>query len=68
MLEREQAERREAESAVSELKRQFAVIKEKCASVDVEIDQYTEEVNTLRRGQTLQTHVYAFFSDLYGTM
>lgn len=50
MLEREQAEKREAESAVSELKRQFAAIKEKCASVDVEIDQYTEEVNSLRRG------------------
>ena len=50
VLEREQAERREAESAVSDLKKQFSTIKEKCASVDVEIDQYTEEVNTLRRG------------------
>ncbi|KAH8118138.1 chromosome segregation protein Spc25-domain-containing protein [Phellopilus nigrolimitatus] len=39
VLEREQAERREAESAVSDLKRQLASIKEKCVSVDVELDQ-----------------------------
>ncbi|KAI5122527.1 hypothetical protein M0805_005254 [Coniferiporia weirii] len=49
VLEREQNERRESETAVAELKRQFASIKEKCASVDVEIDQYTAEVNTLRK-------------------
>ncbi|KAL5526654.1 SPC25 [Sanghuangporus sanghuang] len=49
VLEKEQAEKREAESAVSELKRQFASIKEKCASVDAEIEQYTDEVNNLRK-------------------
>ncbi|KAL5485923.1 SPC25 [Sanghuangporus weigelae] len=49
VLEKEQAEKREAESAVSELKRQFASIKEKCASVDAEIEQYTDEVNKLRK-------------------
>ncbi|THH10896.1 hypothetical protein EW145_g1029 [Phellinidium pouzarii] len=61
VLEREQSERREAESAVSELKRQFATIKEKCASVDIEIDQYTDEINTFRRDKhkymtVLDTH------------
>ncbi|KAL5525865.1 hypothetical protein ACEPAG_7202 [Sanghuangporus baumii] len=48
-LEKEQTEKREAESAVSELKRQFASIKEKCASVDAENEQYTDEVNNLRK-------------------
>ena len=50
MLEKEQAEKKEAESAVNELKRQFSAVKEKCTSVDAEIDQYTDEVNNLRKG------------------
>ena len=53
MLEREQTEKREAESAVAELKRQFAFVKEKCTTVDAEIEQYTDEVNNLRKGVCL---------------
>lgn len=50
MLEREQAEKKDAESSVNELKRQFGSIKEKCSTADVEIEQYREEVESLRRG------------------
>ena len=50
VLEKEQLERREAEAVVGELRRQFTLVKEKCASVDVEIEQYTAEINSLRRG------------------
>ncbi|EJD06748.1 uncharacterized protein FOMMEDRAFT_165457 [Fomitiporia mediterranea MF3/22] len=61
VLEKEQAEKRESESAVAELKRQFASVKEKCTSVDAEIDQYTDELNNLRKDKqkdmtVLDTH------------
>ena len=60
VLEREQAEKREAESAVAELKRQFAFVKEKCATVDAEIEQYTDEVNNLRKGTSRHPLPYLF--------
>ena len=50
VLERENAEKKEAESVVANLKRQFASVKEKTAVVDSEIDQYTTEIDVLRRG------------------
>lgn len=53
VLERENAERKDAESSVNELKRQFTSIKERCASAEVEIDQYRDEAKSLRRGLLL---------------
>ena len=49
-LEREQAERRDAEAAASEMKRQLAQLKEKIVSLDVEIEQYRAEVDSHRKG------------------
>ena len=51
VLGQEQEERKEMESAVSALKRRLASIKEKCASVDAEIEQYRSMVATLERGK-----------------
>ena len=39
------------ETAVNALKRRLASIKEKCASVDTEIEQYRSMVATLERGK-----------------
>lgn len=55
VLEQEQAERRDAESAVAALKRQLNAVRDKCASVDVEIEQYKANILTLRSG----THKFA---------
>ena len=52
-LEREQAERRDAEAAASEMKRQLAQLKEKIVSMDVEIEQYRAEVDSHRKGTPL---------------
>ncbi|KLO15900.1 hypothetical protein SCHPADRAFT_920100 [Schizopora paradoxa] len=52
VLEKEQAEKKDSESSVNELKRQFGSIKEKCSTADVEIEQYREEVESLRREKT----------------
>jgi len=41
------------ETAVNALKRRLASIKEKCASVDAEIEQYRSMVATLERGKSL---------------
>ena len=41
------------ESAVNALKRRLASIKEKCASVDAEVEQYRSMVATLERGMHL---------------
>jgi kinetochore protein Spc25 len=51
VLQQEQEERKEMESAVNALKRRLASIKEKCASVDAEIEQYRSMVATLERGK-----------------
>ncbi|OBZ74623.1 putative kinetochore protein SPC25 [Grifola frondosa] len=40
VLDKEQEEKKEAESSVAAFRRQLASIKEKCASVDVEIEQH----------------------------
>ena len=50
VLQQEQEERKEMESAVNVLKRRLGSIKEKCASVDAEIEQYRSMVATLERG------------------
>jgi len=49
VLQQEQEERKEMESAVNALKRRLASIKEKCASVDAEVEQYRSMVSTLER-------------------
>ncbi|KAF9648531.1 hypothetical protein BDM02DRAFT_2240921 [Thelephora ganbajun] len=49
VLQQEQEERKEMESAVNALKRRLASIREKCASVDAEIEQYRSMVVTLER-------------------
>jgi len=49
VLQQEQEERKEMESAVAVLKRRLGSIKEKCASVDAEIEQYRSIVATLER-------------------
>lgn len=57
VLRQEQEERKEMESAVNALKRRLASIKEKCASVDAEIEQYRSMVSTLERGKDRRLHV-----------
>lgn len=54
----EQEERKEMESAVNALKRRLASIKEKCASVDAEVEQYRSMVATLERGKRLPPTSY----------
>ncbi|CAL1696858.1 unnamed protein product [Somion occarium] len=49
VLEKEQEERKEAEVSVAAFRRQLASIKEKCASLDAEIEQHRAIVQNLRR-------------------
>ncbi|KAH8101509.1 chromosome segregation protein Spc25-domain-containing protein [Cristinia sonorae] len=49
VLEREQEERKEAETSVAAFRRQLASIKETCASLDVEIEQRRAVVENLKR-------------------
>jgi kinetochore protein Spc25 len=49
-LEREREEKSEAEQSVAAYKRQLASLREKCASIDVEIEQYRAITANLRRG------------------
>lgn len=49
-LEREREETSEAEQSVAAYKRQLASLREKCASIDVEIEQYRAITANLRRG------------------
>lgn len=55
MLEKEAAERKEAEGSVNELKRQYSSVKEKTAIIDEEIEQSRDEVNRLLQG-SLKMH------------
>ncbi|GJJ13816.1 hypothetical protein Clacol_008073 [Clathrus columnatus] len=48
-LEKEQTERKDSESSVNTLKRQLALIKEKCGKVDLEIEQVKASVAALRK-------------------
>lgn len=56
VLEREQEERKELESSVATFRRQLASIKEKCASLDVEIEQRRAVVQNLQRGLHRNLH------------
>lgn len=51
VLEQEQLERRESEARVTALKRDLNSVREKCASVDVEIDQLKGSISILRSGE-----------------
>lgn len=50
VLEKEQDETREAEQSVAAYKRQLASLREKVASIDMEIEQYRAITANLRRG------------------
>jgi len=50
-LQREQEEKREAEQSVASYKRQLGSLREKIASIDVEIEQYRAATANLRRGE-----------------
>ena len=52
-LEHEQDERRDAEQSVAIYKRQLSSLREKCASIDVEIQQYHALSANLRRGSSI---------------
>ncbi|KAL4254885.1 Kinetochore protein SPC25 [Abortiporus biennis] len=49
VLESEQEERKEAEQSVAALRRQLASLKDKCASLDVEIEQHRAVAQNLER-------------------
>ncbi|THH14383.1 hypothetical protein EW146_g5950 [Bondarzewia mesenterica] len=49
-LEKEKEELKAAESSVSALRRQLSAIREACASLDVELEQYRAITANLRRG------------------
>ena len=50
VLEKEQAEKKEAEAGVAAFRKQLASIKEQCASLDVEIEQHRMVIGNLMRG------------------
>lgn len=49
-LEREKAERKDAELSVAALQRQVVSLKERCAAIQGEIEQYRAITANLRRG------------------
>ncbi|RDB24638.1 putative kinetochore protein SPC25 [Hypsizygus marmoreus] len=60
-LEREKEERKDAELSVAAFKRQLASLREKCTSIEAEIEQYRAITSNLRRERnkersTLHTH------------
>ncbi|KAH7926225.1 hypothetical protein BV22DRAFT_1046249 [Leucogyrophana mollusca] len=61
LLAKEQDEKRESEQSIASLRRQLASIRENCAAIDVEIEQYRAATSNLRREkdrerQTLSMH------------
>ena len=50
-LEREKEERKDAELSVAAFKRQLASLRERCSSVELEIEQYRAIAADLRGGQ-----------------
>ncbi len=56
-LEREQIERKESEAIINGYKRQLASAKEKCAAVEVEIQQYGSSVAGLRSEKTKERRI-----------
>ncbi|EPQ61172.1 hypothetical protein GLOTRDRAFT_113607 [Gloeophyllum trabeum ATCC 11539] len=68
-LEKEQQETKEAESSVSALRKQLAAIRQKCASIDVELEQYRAVTANLRREKAkersiLETHAAGLLPEL----
>lgn len=61
-LQREREEKSEAEQSVAAYKRQLASLREKCASIDVEIDQYRAVTANIRRG-VYSSCLYASLAD-----
>ena len=49
-LQKEQEERKEAEAGVATFRRELASVKEKCASLDIEIEQHRAATSVLTRG------------------
>jgi uncharacterized protein YlxW (UPF0749 family) len=64
-LEREQEEKREVEQSVATYKRQLASLREKVASIDVEIEQYRAITANLRRGMYLPARLSYFNPHTY---
>lgn len=60
-LEKEREEKGEAEQSVAVYKRQLATLREKCASIDVEIEQYRAITANLRRGVYSVLHLSHFY-------
>lgn len=50
-LEKEKEERQEIELSVAAFKRQLASLRDKCSSIDSEIEQYRVITENLRRGK-----------------
>ena len=50
VLDKEQEEKKESEASVAAFRRQLAAIKEKCASLDAEIELHRRNVTNLMRG------------------
>lgn len=52
-LEKEKEERKDAELSVAAFRRQLASLRDKCASIDTEIEQYRAIATNLRRGMCI---------------
>ncbi|KAJ3485718.1 hypothetical protein NLI96_g4766 [Meripilus lineatus] len=55
VLERETEERKEAELSVAAFRRQLSALKEKCATIDVEIEQHKAKLQNLQREHHRET-------------
>lgn len=54
-MAKEQEERRDVEQSVAVLKRQLDSMRETCAAIDSEIEQYRAVVSNLQRGAVLSS-------------
>ncbi|KAG5642570.1 hypothetical protein DXG03_002557 [Asterophora parasitica] len=63
-LEREKDERKDAELSVAAFKRQLAALKEKCQSIEAEIEQYRAVTANLRRERAADRDTLRGHSDL----
>jgi kinetochore protein Spc25 len=57
-LEREQEERKDAELSVAAFKRRLASLRDKCASIDAEIEQYRAITANIQRGVCVHFSVF----------
>ena len=55
VLDKEQEEKKESEASVAAFRRQLAAIKEKCASLDAEIELHRRNVANLMRGTSMSS-------------